>query len=107
MRRNALLILLVFVMTMLAAACTDDEPSDISGCEHPEGVSEAEIYTNDGGCAYGVKEVHAAEGGHGEESEEHSEEGTESESEGEHAEEESDTSEGEATAEAEATEESH
>lgn len=93
MRRNALLILLIFVMTMLAAACTDDEPSDISGCEHPEGVSEEEIYTNDGGCAYGVKEVHAAEGEHGEESEEHSEEGEE------HSE--------EAAPTAEATEEAH
>lgn len=97
MRRNALLILMIFVLALVAAACTDDEPSDLSGCEQPEGVAEADVYTNDSGCVHGAKKPveHGA-------AEEHGTEG-----EGEHSEEESsetDHAEGEATAEAEHSE---
>lgn len=110
MRRNALLILMIFVLALVAAACTDDEPSDLSGCEQPEGVAEADVYTNENGCVHGAKKPveHGAAEEHGTEGEsegEHTEEGDAAE--GEHSEEESsetDHAEGEATAEAEHSE---
>ncbi|KAB2903843.1 MAG: hypothetical protein F9K27_11985 [Anaerolineae bacterium] len=85
MRRNALILLILLVFALLAAACTDDPPSDVSGCNlNPNDPTDTAIYDNDRGCLYGAKEpVAHGEGEHGEETEhseevegeEHSEEG--------------------------------
>ncbi len=88
MRRNALSVIIVVIFALLLAACTDDPPSDVSGCKpNPNDSADTNLYDNERGCLYGVQEpVEHGEGDHEEETgeEEHTEEGESAE---EHSEE--------------------
>jgi hypothetical protein len=101
MRRVLILMLLALFFGALLTACTDDGPTDLSGCISHEGDTEEEIYSEEEGCRQGTIFEHHAEGEeHGEEAEgEHAEEG-----EAEHSEEGVDAEHSEEGSEAESTE---
>lgn len=75
MRRGVLIVILALLLSVFAAACTDDLPSNQAGCKAPEDVTGA-IYTAQDGCLYGSVLDHYADEGHEEEVEgEHEAEG--------------------------------
>jgi hypothetical protein len=98
MRRLAILTTFLILFTLLLAACSDEDPSEVAGCKVNSDDPQATIYTRDGGCLYGdnLKEAHGegehaegeSEGESGESEEQPAEEGssenTEAGSEGSH-----------------------
>lgn len=108
MRHNALSVIIVVIFALLLAACTDDPPSDVSGCKpNPDDAADTNLYDNERGCLYRVQEpIEHGEGEHEEEAGE--EEHTEGESTEEHSEEGESTEEhAEESPTQEATEEAH
>jgi|GEM_PF-4454320 len=105
MRRIVILMILMMSFTILAAACTDDMPSDTSGCldksdnetvwNDADGCIENSIYYEykkhkEGSDDHGDDAEHGDEGDHSEEDAEHDDDG-ETDADGEDAEDHNDS----------------